>query len=74
MALVNLIYSIGLTFSLTSEPTFWKVLTLARTVGSCYQVPSCNQISNESLDLNYEQYKEKYLELLSKEAEVFGLT
>jgi hypothetical protein len=67
MCIADMVHSLGLPFSLTSDPKFRKVITLARAVGSNYNPPSRNMISNELLDLNYDQYKKKNMSLLSKD-------
>jgi hypothetical protein len=64
MAIADMIHSLGLPFSLSSESKFRKVLFLSRAVGSAYSVPSQKQIANELLDLNFQQYQKKHTEIL----------
>jgi hypothetical protein len=60
IAIADMIHSLGLTFSLTSEPKVCIVLTGACTVGRNYQVPtSWNQIANKVFDCKFDQYKQE---------------
>jgi len=74
MAISDMIHSLGLPFSLGSEPKFRLVLSLARNVGIQYKLPSRNQIANELLDINYQQYTNKQKKQLLNKAEIYGLT
>jgi hypothetical protein len=61
MAIADMIHGCGLAFSLVSDPKFRKVIQLAKTVGSGYQLPSRNTVAGELLDLNYEMYQKKHM-------------
>jgi len=74
MAISDMIHSLGLPFSLGSEPKFCLILNLARNVGMQYKPPGRNAIANKLLDLNYEQYTDKSKKQLLNEAKIYGLT
>jgi hypothetical protein len=74
MAIGDMIHSLGLPFSVASNPKFRKVINLARAVGNAYKPPGRNQVATELLDLNYEAYLQKNMRLLKKEIEDFGIT
>ena len=74
MAIADMIHSLGLPFALSSDKKFRLVLQLARAAGSSYQPPGRNAVAGDLLDLNYEQYLIKNINLLKKDADVFGLT
>lgn len=74
MAIADLIHSCGLPFSLASHHKFQRVLTLAKNVPKSFQPPCRNKVSGELLDLNYQLYKQRMMELLEKDADIFGLT
>jgi hypothetical protein len=74
MAIADMIHSLGLPFSLASDPKFLKVLKLAKASSSQYVPPNRNQVSGELLDLNYKQNQKNNLALLSQDVGVFGLT
>ena len=74
MSIADMIHSLGLPFSLASDRKFRHVLQLARGAGSTYKPPDRNSVSGELLDLNYEQYLKKNINMLEKDANVFGLT
>jgi hypothetical protein len=73
MAVVDCIHSCGLLFGLVSDPKFWKIIHLAKTVGSSFKLPG-SEVGTTLLDLNYEAYMENNMSLLLKEAETYGLT
>ena len=56
MAIADLIYGCRLLFSLTSDPNFRSVVSLARTVTSNYPIPIRNQVAGGLLDVNYQHY------------------
>ena len=74
MAIADMIHSLGLSFSLCSEPKFRQVLRLAKAVPTQYNPPSRNQVSGELLDLNYIQNLKRMKELLIKDIDIYGLT
>ena len=74
MAIADLIHSCGLPFSLASHHKFHRVLSLAKLSTKKYVPPGRNKVAGELLDLNYEIYIKNTLELLLKEADVYGIT
>jgi hypothetical protein len=74
MAIADLIHACGLPFSLASHHKFLRVLALAKTVSKKYIPPGRNKVAGELLDLNYQVYKQKNLDLLQKEANIFGIS
>ena len=74
MAIADLIHSLGLPFSLSSERKFRHVLSLARAAGSTYVPPHRNLVAGELLDLNYEQYLKRNINWLKMDIDDFGLT
>ena len=74
MAIADLIHSCGLPFSLASHHKFHRVLSLAKLVTKKYVPPGRNKVAGELLDLNYDLYIKSTFELLTKEADVYGLT
>ena len=74
MAISDLIHSRGLPFSLASDPKFQKMLVLAKNVTMQYRPPGRNQVAGPLLDLNYDAYMEKNMNLLVKDADVFGIS
>jgi hypothetical protein len=61
MAIADMIHGCGLAFSLVFDPKFGNVIQLAKTAGSGYQLPRCNIVACEFLDLNYEMYQKKHM-------------
>lgn len=74
MAIADLIHSCGLPFSLASHHKFQRVLALAKFASKKYVPPGRNKVASELLDLNYQLYKQKMMEMLQKDADVYGLT
>jgi hypothetical protein len=74
MAIADLIHACGLPFSLASHHKFLRVLSLSKLVSKKFVPPGRNKIAGELLDLNYQLYKQKNLELLQKEANIFGIS
>ena len=74
MAIADLIHSCGLPFSLASHHKFQLVLSQAKFASKEYVPPGRNKVAGELLDLNYEQYLKKNINMLEKDANVFGLT
>ena len=56
MAIVDLIHSHALPFTLTKEPKFCKMLMLAKNIPLSYKLPSQKAVAQELLDLNYDAY------------------
>jgi len=73
MAVADLIQSLGLPFSLASSPKFHKMLDLAKTCTKKFQPPHRRQIAGELLDLNYDAYMEKNMNLIKVDCEIYGL-
>lgn len=74
MAIADLIHSCGLPFSLASHHKFQRVLTLAKVASKKYIPPGRNKVAGELLDLNYQIYKQKMMEMLQKDADIYGIT
>lgn len=74
MAIADLIHSCGLPFSLASHHKFKRVLSLAKFASQKYVPPGRNKVGGELLDLNYQLHKDRILEDLQKEADVYGLS
>ena len=72
-AIADLIISEGLSFNLAQKPRFKKVLELAKYASIRYQPPNRKLISNDLLDVIYDQNTERNLSLIEKESEIFGL-
>jgi Protein of unknown function (DUF 659) len=74
MAIADLIHSCGLPFSLASHHKFKVVLSLAKFASKKYTPPGRNKVAGELLDLNYQLYKDKMMENVVKEADVYGVS
>jgi hypothetical protein len=74
MAISDCIHSLGLPFSVASQPKFRKVIHLAKTVGSGYKPPGRNEVAGPLLKLNYDAYMEKNEQQLLKQADIYGVT
>ena len=74
IAIADLIYSMGLSFSITESFYFKEVLRLASHVSTKYKPPPRKKISGSLLDVSYNNLQEKYDKILKKGAEKFGLT
>jgi len=74
MAIADLIHSCGLPFSLASHHKFHRVLSLAKVASKKYIPPGRNKVAGELLDLNYQLYKQQMMEMLQKEADIYGIT
>ena len=59
VAITDLIISEGISFNLSQNPRFMKVLDLTRTVSKCYQPPNRKLISKDILDVIHDQNMEK---------------
>ena len=73
-AIADMIHSVGLPFSLSTDPKFRRVIKMARNVGSNYVTPTRQRIGSELLELNYNMYISRTKEVLLNQAEVYGLT
>jgi hypothetical protein len=73
-AIADFVYSKGLSFSATEGEQFLQILRLARLVGSSYRPPTRKSLSNELLDLSYDNRLERYLRDLDVDADVYGLS
>ena len=49
------------------------MLGLARTVSKCYQPPNIKLMSKDLLGVIHDQNMERYLSLIRKESNIFGL-
>jgi hypothetical protein len=74
MAIADLIHSCGLPFSLASHHKFQRVLTYAKQAPKNYTPPNRNLVAGSLLDLNYDIYKNQTIEMLLKDADVYGIT
>lgn len=74
MAIADMIHSLGLPFSLASEPKFHTVLQLAKNAGSNYQPPNRNVIGKQLLQLNYDHYIDTSFSKALNNAEYYGIT
>jgi hypothetical protein len=74
MAIADFIHGCGLPFSVADHPKFRKVITLAKAVGTSYQIPTRRRIATDLLEINYKTYQENNKEQLVKDVNVFGLS
>lgn len=74
MAIADLIHSCGLPFSLASHHKFQRVLTYAKQAPKNYTPPNRNLVAGSLLDLNYDIYKNQTIEMLLKDANIYGIT
>ena len=75
VAIVDLIHSCGLPFTIADDPKFQKVLFHAKGVDLLnYVLPNQNQVVGELLDLNHAQYMDHNTDELLQECIAFGLT
>ncbi len=74
MAIADLIHSRALPFTLTEDPKFRKMLMLAKNVPASYKPPSRKAVAQELLDLNYDAYIRKNMDLLERDAEIYGVS
>ena len=74
MAIADMIHSWALPFTLTEDPKFCKMLVLAKNVTTSYKPPNRNAVAKELLDLNYNAYIAKNMDLLERDAEVYGVS
>ena len=74
MAIADLIHSCGLPFSLASHHKFQRILTYAKLAPKNYTPPNRNLVAGKLLDLNYEIYKSQTIEMLLKEADIYGIS
>jgi hypothetical protein len=73
IAIAELIYCKGLSFSLVDDPLFSRVLRLAKGVPESYKPPTQNDIGGPLLGLSYSKRLESNYKELSTNAEYFGL-
>jgi len=74
MAIADFIHSCGLPFSLASHHKFKRVLELAKNAPKKYKPPGRNLVAGELLDMNYQLYKDKMMEKLQVDADIYGLS
>jgi hypothetical protein len=73
-AIAEFVYCKGLSFSATEGDQFLQILKLARMVNSTYRPPNRNLLSNELLDVSYENRLSRYMTALDVDADVYGLS
>ncbi len=73
VAIADMIHSLGLSFSLTDELLFQRVITLAKSVPTSYKTPTRQAVGGSLLQLNYNTRLEKSYASLQTNAEVYGL-
>ena len=74
MAISDLIHSHGLPFSLSSDPKFRKVLLLAKNVPTTFRPPGRNEVAGTLLDLNYDAYMLRIMQLLKQDSNFYGIS
>jgi hypothetical protein len=74
MAIADFIHSCGLPFSIASHHKFQRVLTCAKQAPKNYTPPNRNLVAGTLLDLNYDIYRNQTIEMLLKDADVYGIT
>ena len=66
VAIADLIISEGLYFNLAQKPRFKKVINLERNLSKSYRPPKRSLMSNDILDVIYDQNMERNLSLIKK--------
>ena len=69
----DLIISEGLPFNIDQKTGFKKVLELSRNVSKTYIPPNRKRISKELIDVIHEENMKRNIEIIKREAEIFGL-
>ena len=72
-AISDVIHCNGLSFTLSEDPKFRKMIKLAKGVSSTYVTPSRKQISGPLLKNNYDRVMEQQDKDLLRDAEMYGL-
>jgi hypothetical protein len=73
-AIAEFIYCKGLSFSTAEGEHFLQILKLARLVPKSYHPPPRKLLSNELLELSYQNRIERYMKDLLVDADVYGLS
>lgn len=73
-AIADFIFCKGLAFSAVEGDHFLQILKLARLVPSNYRPPTRKVISTELLNLSYDSRLKRYMEALSIDSTLFGLS
>jgi hypothetical protein len=73
-AIADFVFSKGLSFSVTEGEHFQQILQLSRLVPSSYRAPNRKSLSNDLLDISYENTLQKYMGNLEIDSEVFGIS
>jgi hypothetical protein len=73
-AIAGFIFCKGLSFSAVEGEHFLQILKLARLVTKQYRAPSRKVISNDLLNISYNNRLERYMDALSTDSTVFGLS
>ena len=74
IAIADLIMSNALSFSLSKDPKFRRVLEVAKNLGPNYKTPDRRAIGGKLLDSLYRSGFEDQLQSLRQEADVFGIS
>lgn len=72
-AIANMIHCLGLPFSFSEEPAFLSVLKMSRFMSREYLPPNRKRVAGELLDKNFNRTTESSIELLKKEASMYGM-
>jgi hypothetical protein len=72
-AIAEFVYCKGLSFSSVEGDHFYQILKLFCLVSPAYRPPGRKLLLNNLLDLSYENRMNRYLDSLSKEANMYGL-
>jgi hypothetical protein len=72
-AIADLLHSVGLTFSLSNDPKFKRVIKLAKTVSTSYVTPDRKAVGGALLELNYKTYLDRQYQQLMTDANYYGL-
>jgi hypothetical protein len=73
-AIVDMVHSLGLPFSIVEDPKFHRVISLAKFATLNCTPPSCEDVSGPCLDLSYRTLMDKTCQSLENEADTFCLT
>eukprot|EP00957_Ditylum_brightwellii_P109508 8351765-Ditylum_brightwellii.AAC.1 len=64
---------LGQSFNLAESQKFQNILKLAKCIGPLHKPPNRRTLGGELLEINFKEYKRHDLEILQKEAKIFGL-
>jgi hypothetical protein len=73
-AIADFVYSKGLPFSACEGEHFLQILKLARLVPGSYRPPTRKSLSNELLQISYDNRVDKYFKDLEIDSDVYGLS